>query len=58
MTTQSVESEPRLFVATHLYFPLSDGWQLIISIVITPSEKINHEQEITCYIEVKPVLIL
>ena len=37
MTTQSVESEPRLLVAVHLYLPLSLGWQLMISMVMTPS---------------------
>ena len=37
MTTQSVVSEPRLLVATHLYLPLSLGWQLMISMVMTPS---------------------
>ena len=37
ITTQSVVSEPRLLVATHLYLPLSLGWQLMISMVMTPS---------------------
>ena len=37
MTTQSVLSEPSLLLATHLYLPLSLGWQLMISIVMTPS---------------------
>ena len=37
MTTQSVLSEPSLLLATHLYLPLSLGWQLMISMVITPS---------------------
>ena len=37
MTTQSVESLPKLLVAVHLYFPESEGWQLMISMVITPS---------------------
>ena len=37
MTTQSVVSDPRLLVATHLYLPLSLGWQLMISMVMTPS---------------------
>ena len=37
MTTQSVLSEPSLLLATHLYLPLSLGWQLMISMVMTPS---------------------
>ena len=37
ITTQSVESEPRLLVAVQRYFPLSLGWQLMISMVMTPS---------------------
>merc|ERR1719278_1950253 len=37
MTTQSVESLPKLLEAVHLYFPESDGWQLMISMVMTPS---------------------
>lgn len=37
MTTQSLESDPRSFVAVHLYFPESDGWILMISMVMTPS---------------------
>ena len=37
MTTHSVVSEPRSFVATHLYLPESPGCALITSIVITPS---------------------
>ena len=37
MTTHSVVSEPRVFVATLRYFPESAGIEFMISIVMTPS---------------------
>ena len=37
ITTQSVVSDPRLLVATHLYFPESPGCEFMISMVMTPS---------------------
>ena len=37
MTTHSVVSDPRLLVATHLYFPESAGIEFMISMVMTPS---------------------
>ena len=37
MTTQSLVSDPREFVAIHLYLPESLGWAFITSMVMTPS---------------------